>query len=85
MRIQLHIDRLVLDGLPVDWASGPAVKAAVEAELTRLLSKGSLATELASGIAVPALRGGSINVADKVKPTALGRDIAGAVYRGIRR
>ena len=83
MRIQLHIDRLVLDGLPVDWASGPAVKAAVE--LTRLLSKGSLATELASGIAVPALRGGSINVADKVKPTALGRDIAGAVYRGIRR
>jgi hypothetical protein len=85
LRIQLHIDRLVLDGLPVDWTSGPAIKAAVEAELTRLLSKGGLAPELASGIVVPALRGGSINVADKVEPAALGRDIAGAVYGGIRR
>lgn len=81
----MHIDKLVLDGLPVDRTSGPAVKAAVEVELTRLLSRGGLAPELASGIAVPALRGGNIDVPGKVEPSRLGRQIAGAVYRGIGR
>lgn len=85
MRIQLHIDKLVLDGLPVDRTNGPAIKAAVEAELTRLLSRGGLTPELASGIAVPALRGGNIDASGKVEPSRLGRQIAGAVYRGIGR
>ena len=38
MNINLHIERLILDGLPITRQQGPHVQAAVEAELTRLLS-----------------------------------------------
>ena len=40
--IHLHIERLVLDGLPIDRGQGPHVQAAVEAELTRLLTENGL-------------------------------------------
>lgn len=85
MMIRLQIDSLILDGLTVNKAQGPAVKAAVEAELTRLLSEGGLAPELTSRITVPRLRGGNIDAAGKAGPSSLGRQIAGAVYRGIGR
>lgn len=38
MIVNLHIDRLVLDGLPLGSHEGPLVQAAVEAELRRALS-----------------------------------------------
>ena len=37
MRINVHIERLILDGLPVTSLQGPEVGAAVETELARLL------------------------------------------------
>jgi hypothetical protein len=43
MKINLHIDRLVLDGLPVTDGDGARVRAAVVAELARLLAGGGLA------------------------------------------
>ena len=42
MNIRLHIERLILDGLPVNSVQSPQVKAAVEAELTRLLTADGL-------------------------------------------
>ena len=41
--IHLHIERLILDGLPIERAQGPHVQAAVEAELSRLLTENGLA------------------------------------------
>lgn len=38
MNISLHIERLILEGLPITSNSGPQLRAAVEAELTRLLA-----------------------------------------------
>ena len=43
MNIKLHIERLVLDGLPVTRSQGPLVQAAMEAELARLMAEGGLA------------------------------------------
>jgi len=82
MNIRLHIDRLVLEGLPVTRSQGPLVQAAVEAELSRLLSEGGLARELASGGAVPSLTADNIKLA-KGGPAQVGRQIARAVYGGI--
>lgn len=82
--IKVHIERLVLDGLPVTRAQGPLVQAAVEAELSRLLSEGGLGHELAAGGAVPAVRADSINSAGK-SPAQIGRQIAKSVYGGIGR
>ena len=47
--IKVHIERLVLEGLPVMRSEGPLVQAAVQAELSRLLAEGGLGPGLASG------------------------------------
>ena len=82
--IKVHIERLVLDGLPVTRSQGPQVQAAVEAELSRLMSEGGLAPELASGGAVPSVRANSINSVGR-SPAQIGRQIAKAVYGGMGR
>ncbi len=42
MNINLHIERLVLDGITLSPGESPLLKAAVEAELTRLLMSGGV-------------------------------------------
>jgi hypothetical protein len=82
--IKVHIERLVLEGLPVERRHGPQVQAAVEAELSRLMSEGGLSPELASGGAVPSVQADRINSVGK-NPTQIGRQIAKAVYGGMGR
>jgi len=84
MNIKLHIERLVLEGLPVGQSQGPLVQAAVEAELSRLLAEGDLAAELAEGGAVPSVPADSIKLAGG-SPSEMGRQIARSVYGGIGR
>ena len=83
MKIKLHIERMVLDGVSVDRTQGGRVRAAVERELTRLLATGGVAPELKAGGAVPAVRGGRMRVEKNNRPADLGKNIAGAVYGGI--
>jgi len=83
MSIRLHIERLVLDGLPVTAADAPRVKAALEAELTRLLAAGGLRADLAAGGAVPSVQAPPISSARGVSSTQLGTRIAQAVHGGI--
>lgn len=83
MKIKLHIERLVLDGLPIARTQGGKVRAAVEQELTRLLAIGGVSRELRPGGAMPSLRGGNMRVEKGTQSGELGRQIAGAVYGGI--
>ena len=83
MKIELHIERLVLDGLPVSRLHAPLVRAAVERELTGLLTSGGLSHELRSGGAVPSMRAGNIQVEEGSQPGKLGQQIARAVYGGV--
>jgi hypothetical protein len=82
MNIKLHIERLVLDGLPVTRSQGPQVQVAMEAELARLMAEGGLAQELTTGGTVPAVRADTISSSGS-SPAQIGRQIAKAVYGGI--
>ncbi|SHJ56068.1 hypothetical protein SAMN05444159_0920 [Bradyrhizobium lablabi] len=83
MNIRLHIERLVLDGLPVTSAQGPRVKAAIEAELGRLLSEGGISHELAAGAVLPSVSAPSVHAPRGVAPAQLGKQIAQSVFAGV--
>lgn len=83
MKIHLHIDRLVLDNLPVTAAQGDAVEKALRLELARTLAAGGLAHEIRNGGAFPQLRAAPLEIPQKAAPAEVGRRIARAVHGGI--
>jgi len=83
MPIHVHIDRLILNGLPLDAADGPAVQAAVEAELTRLLSVDSLAMKQHQRGALGVVRDSDTSFTHNDTPGSYGTQIGQAVHRGI--
>ena len=82
--INLHIERLVLDGVSVDSHQQPMLKATLESELGMLLARNGIASGLQSGGVFNAIRTDSIDVGEKNKPSHLGRQIARSVYGGIK-
>lgn len=85
MNLNIHIERLVLDGLNLVPGQRELLQAALETELARLLAAGGLSPDLVSGGARPSLEAGSIQLASDGNPTRLGQQIAQAVYGGIGR
>lgn len=83
MKINLHIDRLILDGIDLPHAQRPVLQAAVEAELGRLLAEGGVGTDLAGGGAVPSVKAGGFEMGGEGNPDQLGTQIARSVYGGI--
>jgi hypothetical protein len=83
MNINLHIERLILDGLPIGSGQGALVQAAVEAELARLLVQGGIATSLQSDGAVPSVRADAIQLTAQSTPAQMGQQIAQSVYAGM--
>jgi hypothetical protein len=83
MNIELHIERLILDGLPVERSQGPHLQAAVEAELTRVLAENGLAAYLQTGGALPSVHADAMQFRSGNTPTQLGQQIARSVYSGI--
>ena len=78
-RLIVHIERLVLEGLPLRSADGPLIQAALEAELTRLLTVRGLAPELAAGGATASLSPAAIGNPVRREPSALGSQVAHAL------
>ncbi len=83
MAIELRIDRLVLEGLPLSAAQGALVQRAVELELARLLAEGGLAESWHAGGAVPQVQGGAITLSPGGSPAQMGAQIAQSVYSGL--
>lgn len=83
MNINLHIERLVLEGLPVEARQGDLLREAVVAELTRLLQENGLSTTLQTGGAVTSVSVGSLQLNADRNPLQTGQQIAQAVYGGI--
>ena len=81
MTYRIRIDRLVLDGLPISRREAPLVQAAVEAELSRLVTERGLSPALLAGGAYPTLPAAAGT--SSASPAALGRQIAHAVYGGL--
>ena len=85
VNINLHIERLVLDGISVEPHQQPMLKASLESELGRLLAQNGIAPGLQNGGAFNAIRTNSIDIGEKNEPSNLGRQIARSVYGGINR
>jgi hypothetical protein len=83
MNIAVHIERLILDGLPVKSYDAPAVRAAVERELARLLSGQGVGSSLQVGGVRDNLRAGSIQLAHDSGAALLGHEIGRALHAAI--
>ena len=83
MKINLHIERLVLDGLPVEARQGALVREAIEAELTRLLAENGLSSRLQTGGIFPRLPANAIELNAATTLPQVGQQIGQAVYGSI--
>lgn len=83
MKINLHIERLVLEGLPSERAHASLVQSAVQQELRRLVGSQGLAPGLMGGGAMPTTQGGNMQVANEASPRQLGTQIANSVHEGL--
>ena len=83
MNINLHIERLVLDGVPLAPGGHPLLRAAVEAELSRLLTEGGLSAGLQNSGAMPTVRAVPMLIDGDAHPSSMGRAIAQSVYGAI--
>lgn len=82
MNINLHIEKLVLDGLPVGTHEGPLVQAAVEAELARLIEQGPFEQPIPlgrDGGPLAQLGNGSV-----IGPERLGKEIGQATFANLQ-
>ena len=83
MKIQLHIERLVLDGVPAGAKGARGLQSALESELSRLLAEGGLGDALRSGASIPRLQADSIRISSGQSATDLGIAIARSVFSGV--
>jgi hypothetical protein len=80
MIINLHIDRVVVDGVSLEQGSERHVRAAVERELSSLLMTRGVPTSMLGGGAVPGVRENSAHLEKASTPTAVGREVARSIY-----
>ena len=83
--INVHIERVVLDQVPVSAGERSLFQATIETELKRLLRIGGLSDELSAGGAVPRVRTAEMRFGDADHPANLGYRIAHAVHGRIGR
>ena len=81
--IEVHIDHLVIEGLPVGPDQADLIRAAIEGELARLLASGGPPTGLTRGGTRPEARGGAISYGTDDTPATLGTRIGRAIHGGI--
>ena len=83
MNVNLNIERLVLEGFQLRPGEHALVGAAVERELTRLLTERGLSPQLLSGGALPRLTASDMRLNGGESPRQVGTQIARALYGGI--
>jgi hypothetical protein len=85
MNVNLHIERLVLDGVSVEPHQRAELKRAVESELSRLLILNEFDSGVHTSNSVRSVAGGLITIANNNEPSRLGQQVAGAVYQGMEK
>jgi len=85
MNITIHIERLVLDGLPVTSHDAGVVQSAIEAELAGLFVQQGFGPGLPRGKALSHLRTGSIHVGCGASPAQIGDQVASVLHHGVVR
>jgi hypothetical protein len=80
--INLHIDRIVMDG--VAHLNHGQLSLAIETELHRLISVQGLHNSLYQSGAINKIAANPITLNSPVREKSLGNKIAGSVYRGMK-
>jgi hypothetical protein len=80
--ITVSIDRLILDGLPIEGMVPDTLAAEVQLALEGLLAERGVHEDIAAGGAWGSIRGGEITGADR-DPEQLGTQIARAIHTGL--
>jgi hypothetical protein len=83
MNVNLHIERLVLDGFPLDGRDAALVQAAVRAELTRLFVQNEAGVSSLASAAVPRMQAAPMRMSGAETPPRLGSAIAQSVYGAV--
>jgi hypothetical protein len=83
MRIEVHIDRLVLDGLPIAPSDGARIRTAVQRELGRMLVLDGVSDRMRARGATDRLSAPRIRLSATHTPERIGREIAHSVYVGL--
>jgi hypothetical protein len=83
--INLHIERLVLEGLPMGASDKLIFLASFEVELARLLRNGGVPGHLRAAAALARTHVGTAPLGKDDGPKQCGVEIAGAVHRAVRR
>lgn len=83
MNIQLNIDRITIEGIPLSRLQQRQLKAIVEAELGRLLTEKGLASHFSDGFSVPTIPVEAMQLKPNLTPTQLGQQIAHTIYGGL--
>ncbi len=84
MNINLHIERLVLDGVNITPGERHLLQTSVTTELTQMINNVGLARNLVEGVFIPRLSTNGIQLHNN-KPIEFGQQIAQAVCGGIGR
>jgi hypothetical protein len=79
MTVHLHVERVVLHGIELEAGGADALRAAVCAELVRLLSERDPLPG-APGGAVPLMRAAPVRLESGASPQQIGTRVARAVY-----
>jgi hypothetical protein len=83
MNINLHIERLVLEGVNIAAGEGHLLQNVVVTELTRILTDGGLSSSIAQGSGLPHISASGIQLKDGNNLTQIGQQIAQSVYGGL--
>ena len=84
MSVRVHIEHLVLHGLPLEPQGESEFRAALEAELGRRLGERDLRGERWSGGALESLRAPDFACGAGTHPSALGHSLATAISGGVQ-
>lgn len=81
MNINVHIERVIFEGIPIRAANHPTLRTAIASELAALLAKEGL-PGIAAG-AVPYLSGGALSLTSESAPAQIGSQLAQALHRAV--
>ena len=82
MNINLQIEQILLEDIDLSYGERLYLQAAVEAELSQLLTAKGLPPHLQNGGIVPSIPA-HINIPENPNPTHMGQQIAQSIYQGI--
>lgn len=83
MKIVLHIERLVLEGMALDAPAADAVRASLVGELTRMLRTGSVPSAFIRGRALARVQAPEVAIAPAEGPSLIGRNVARSIHAGL--